>query len=82
MGDGEVCFMSAVLAAWPIMLRPGVSPRRTARASCPAIPRPRPKKRAQKEELAQWMIVRLENPDMFPAWVVIRKRYCSSTAST
>jgi hypothetical protein len=33
-----------------------------------------PEKKAQKEEMAQWMLVWLENPAVFPAWVVARKR--------
>ncbi|MGO4882030.1 MAG: hypothetical protein ACLP59_14550 [Bryobacteraceae bacterium] len=41
-----------------------------------------PEKKAQKEEMAQWMLVWLENPEVFPAWVEIRKRYSSSTVST
>ena len=41
-----------------------------------------PEKKAQKEEMAAWMLVWLENPAIFPAWVEIRKRYCSSTDST
>lgn len=41
-----------------------------------------PEKKAQKEEMAQWMLVWLENPDVFPAWAEIRKRYSSSTDST
>jgi hypothetical protein len=45
-------------------------------------PRTSPEKKAQKEEMAQWMLVWLENPEVFPAWVEIRKRYCSSTDST
>jgi len=39
-------------------------------------------KRAQKDEMAQWMLVWLENPEVFPAWVEIRKRYSSATDST
>ena len=31
-------------------------------------------KRAEKEEMAQWMLVWLENPAVFPAWVEARKR--------
>jgi hypothetical protein len=31
-------------------------------------------KRAMKEEMAQWMLVWLENPEVFPAWVEARKR--------
>ena len=33
-----------------------------------------PEKRETKEEMAQWMLVWLENPDVFPAWVKARKR--------
>ncbi|HXM39642.1 MAG TPA: hypothetical protein VN924_00225 [Bryobacteraceae bacterium] len=45
-------------------------------------PRTSLEKKAQKEEMAQWMLVWLENPEVFPAWVEIRKRYCKSTDST
>ncbi|HWB85515.1 MAG TPA: hypothetical protein VG675_15330 [Bryobacteraceae bacterium] len=31
-------------------------------------------KKAEKEEMAQWMLVWLEDPDVFPAWVEARKR--------
>jgi hypothetical protein len=31
-------------------------------------------KRAEKAEMAQWMLVWLENPEVFPAWVDARKR--------
>jgi len=31
-------------------------------------------KRALKEEMAAWMLVWLENPELFPAWVDARKR--------
>lgn len=31
-------------------------------------------KRAEKAEMAQWMLVWLENPEVFPAWVQARKR--------
>lgn len=37
-------------------------------------PRTSAGKRAQKEEMAQWMLVWLENPEVFPAWVEARKR--------
>lgn len=37
-------------------------------------PRTAPEKRAQKEEMAAWMLVWLENPEIFPAWVDARKR--------
>jgi len=33
-----------------------------------------PEKRQQKEEMAQWMLVWLENPEVFPVWVEARKR--------
>ena len=45
-------------------------------------PKTSPEKKAQKEEMAQWMLVWLENPEVFPAWVEIRKRYSSSTDAT
>ena len=45
-------------------------------------PKISPEKKAQKDEMAQWTLVWLENPEVFPAWVKIRKRYCSSTDST
>ena len=31
-------------------------------------------KRAEKSEMAEWMLVWLENPPVFPAWVEVRKR--------
>ena len=37
-------------------------------------PRTPPEKAALKEEMAQWMLVWLENPEVFPAWVEARKR--------
>lgn len=37
-------------------------------------PRLPSEKREQKEEMAQWMLVWLENPEVFPAWVEARKR--------
>ena len=33
-----------------------------------------PEKRVQKEEMAEWMLVWLENPEVFPAWAEARKR--------
>lgn len=33
-----------------------------------------PEKKAQKEEMVEWMLVWLENPEVFPAWVEARKR--------
>jgi len=32
-----------------------------------------PEKKAQKEEMIQWMLVWLENPGIFPTWVKLRK---------
>jgi cytochrome c peroxidase len=32
-----------------------------------------PREKARKEEMAQWMLVWLENPEVFPAWVEARK---------
>jgi hypothetical protein len=37
-------------------------------------PRTAPDKQAQKEEMVRWMLVWLENPEVFPAWVEARKR--------
>ena len=37
-------------------------------------PRIPPEKQAHKEEMVQWMLVWLENPEVFPAWVEARKR--------
>jgi hypothetical protein len=34
----------------------------------------RPGLEATKREMAQWMLVWLENPEVFPAWVELRKR--------
>jgi hypothetical protein len=45
-------------------------------------PKTPPETKAQKDEMLQWMLVWLENPEVFPAWVEIRKRYCSTTDST
>jgi len=32
-----------------------------------------PEKKAQKEEMVDWMLVWLENPGVFPVWVKLRK---------
>jgi hypothetical protein len=37
-------------------------------------PRLSAEKRAQKEEMAQWLLVWLESPEVFPAWVEARKK--------
>jgi hypothetical protein len=37
-------------------------------------PRTTTEKRTQKGEMAQWMLVWLENPEVFPAWVDARKK--------
>jgi hypothetical protein len=37
-------------------------------------PRTPPETKARKEEMAQWMLVWLENPEVFPAWAEARKR--------
>jgi hypothetical protein len=37
-------------------------------------PRTSQEKRTEKEEMVQWMLVWLENPEVFPAWVEARKR--------
>jgi hypothetical protein len=33
-----------------------------------------PDKKARKEEMVEWMLVWLDNPEVFPAWVEARKR--------
>jgi hypothetical protein len=33
-----------------------------------------PEKKAIKEEMVQWMLVWLDNPEVFPAWVKLRKQ--------
>ena len=38
-----------------------------------------PEKQAQKEEMARWMLVWLENPQVFPAWVEVRKQALSAS---
>jgi hypothetical protein len=37
-------------------------------------PRTAPERKALKEEMVQWMLVWLENPEVFPAWVEARRR--------
>ena len=37
------------------------------------------KKHPQKEEMARWMLVWLENPEVFAAWVVARKQAISGS---
>jgi hypothetical protein len=41
-------------------------------------PRSTPERRSQKQEMAQWMLVWLENPEIFPAWVAARKKAISA----
>jgi len=44
-------------------------------------PKTSPEKKARKEEMVQWLLVWLENPEVFPAWVDIRKRHsCAADA--
>jgi hypothetical protein len=40
-------------------------------------PRTPEEKRAEKAEMAQWMLVWLENPEVFPSWVEARKRFAT-----
>ena len=37
-------------------------------------PKTSPEKKLEKEEMIQWMLVWLENPGVFPAWVRLRKQ--------
>jgi hypothetical protein len=39
-----------------------------------ANPQTSPEKQAEKREMTQWMLVWLENPEVFEAWVEARKR--------
>lgn len=39
-----------------------------------ANPKTPAEKQAEKKEMAQWMLVWLENPEVFPAWIEARKR--------
>lgn len=39
-----------------------------------ANPKIAAEKQAEKAEMAQWMLVWLENPEVFPAWVDARKQ--------
>jgi len=46
-------------------------------------PRTAAERKVEKEEMAQWMLVWLENPEVFPAWVEARKiaRYSPEPSS-
>ena len=37
-------------------------------------PKLTPEKREQKEEMAAWMLIWLETPEMFPVWIEARKK--------
>jgi len=37
------------------------------------------KKKPEKAEMAQWMLVWLENPEVFPAWVQARKKVAAAS---
>jgi hypothetical protein len=37
-------------------------------------PKTSPEKKVQKEEMIQWMLVWLDDPGIFPAWVKLRKQ--------
>ena len=39
------------------------------------------KKKPEKEEMAEWMLVWLENPEVFPAWVEARKKVRAQSSS-
>ena len=36
-------------------------------------PKTTPEKKATKEEMVKWMLIWLENPGVFPAWVKLRR---------
>jgi len=41
-----------------------------------------PEKRAEKDEMVNWMLVWLENPAVFPAWIRLRKRALTESRPT
>jgi hypothetical protein len=41
-------------------------------------PKTSPEKKIQKEEMIQWMLVWLDSPGVFPAWVKLRKQNLGS----
>jgi hypothetical protein len=41
-------------------------------------PKTSPGKKTQKEEMIQWMLVWLDSPGVFPAWVKLRKQNLGS----
>jgi hypothetical protein len=45
-------------------------------------PRTAPEKAAEKTEMAEWMLVWLENPEVFPAWVEARKKILRAAIAT
>jgi hypothetical protein len=47
-------------------------------------PRTAPEKQREKEEMGEWMLVWLDNPEVFTAWIQARKRAlsCSSCCGT
>ena len=47
-----------------------------------ANPRTPAEKKAEKAEMVEWMLVWLENPAVFPAWVEARKRAQEALPST
>jgi hypothetical protein len=44
-----------------------------------ANPKTSAEKRAQKEEMAAWMLIWLETPEVFPVWVAARKQAAGRT---
>jgi len=61
--------------------RQGDSAPRTAPASRARSPATAPEKKCQKEEMAQWMLVWLENPEVFPrGWKRARRVAAPATS--
>ncbi len=46
-----------------------------------ANPGTAPEKQAAKREMAEWMLVWLENPEVFPAWLAARKKNLDKPAN-
>ena len=55
--------------------RPRAAPAAAAEAAETPNPPAAPARPADKLEMAEWMLVWLENPPVFPAWVEARKKY-------
>lgn len=46
-----------------------------------ALPRDDPARKAEREEMIRWMLTWLENPEVFPEWIALRKKTAGLTAA-